>query len=440
MVVPWDCDDRPAQSHPNSAAVARFAVVAYRIRRVPRREAVALGARDDKTVRRFQDLGARGHNSTLGGRNVSAQRTGDFRGGPREKARAATGPASRQIGFWINSAIFNFVQPGYTRILTAAGEACRARDYRLQFHSLDETKGSLEALFAGDDVTGGLAGNLVVGGVNRLALQYLSELPCPMLLVDLLVADHRLDFVRIDYASGARQAIEHLKALGHDNIGFIGFPGSEKYEAYWQSLEVCGLRYNPRCVELLSVSDLLPGMMAGYRSVQKLMAAKRLPTALLVTNDYVALGVMEALSVAGIPVPEQISIVGCDDLELSARPLTTIHVDLGEVGRLATNTLLDRIENGASGAKQLVTGKSGHPRNYRAAGARGRERVTGSNLRSPTSAAAEISPPGLPRCRWYSRPGDAPGPRNRPCPEDRSCTRPAPGPAAGSAASLPRQP
>src|ERR1035441_4629123 len=73
---------------------------------------------------------------------------------------------SRQVGFWINAAIFNFVQPGYTRILTAAGDACRDRGYRLQFHSVDETGQSLDAIFAGDDATGGLAGNLVVGGVN----------------------------------------------------------------------------------------------------------------------------------------------------------------------------------------------------------------------------------------------------------------------------------
>jgi DNA-binding LacI/PurR family transcriptional regulator len=63
---------------------------------------------------------------------------------------------------------------------------------------------------------------------------------------------------------------------------------------------------------------------------------------------------MEALAIAGMRVPEQISVVGCDDLDLSARSLMTIHVDLGEVGRLATNDFLDRIENRESGSKQLV--------------------------------------------------------------------------------------
>ena len=258
----------------------------------------------------------------------------------RAPTKAETG-RSRQVGFWINSAIFNFVEPGYSRILTAAGEACRDREYRLQFHSVDEAVPILDAIFAG---AGDLAGNLVVGGVNRMVLQRLRELRSPMQLVDLLLPDQAEDSVRIDYASGTRQAIEHLKAMGHEAIGFIGFPGSEKYEAYWQSLEGCGLPYNPRFVQLLSVSDLLPGMMAGYHSMQKLIASGHLPTAVLVTNDYVALGAMEALGIAGIRVPAEMSVIGCDDLDLNARPLTTIHVDLAEVGRLAANALIDRIE------------------------------------------------------------------------------------------------
>jgi DNA-binding LacI/PurR family transcriptional regulator len=257
---------------------------------------------------------------------------------------------SRQVGVWINSAIFTFVQPGYSRILTAAGDACRDREYRLQFHSVDEISPSLDTIFAG---TEDLAGNLVIGGLNRLVLQRLRELPSPMQVVDLLLPDREVSSVRIDYASGTRQAIEQLKAMGHETIGFIGFPESEKYEAYWQSLEECGLTYHPRFVQLLSVSSLIPGMMAGYQSMQKLIAGQRLPTAVLVTNDYVALGAMEALGIAGIRVPEEISVVGCDDLELSARPLTTIHVDLAEVGRLGANALMDRIE-GIEVKPQLV--------------------------------------------------------------------------------------
>jgi GntR family transcriptional regulator, arabinose operon transcriptional repressor len=264
----------------------------------------------------------------------------------RGKTNAAAMPEPmRHLGFWISTKLFNFVQSGYTRILTSAAEASRVRGYLLQFHAVNELDQPLEAVFAGD-ISSRAAGNLVVGGLNRLVLDRLRKLPSPLLLVDLLVSDETADSVRIDYAGGTRQALEHLAALGHRTIGFIGFPNSQKYEAYWQSLEALKLQYNPRFAQFLSISDLVPGALAGYNSMQKLIAGHRLPTALLVTNDVVVLGVMQALANAGIRVPDKISVVGYDDLGLSARPLTTIQADLTEVGRLSANVLIDRIQNG----------------------------------------------------------------------------------------------
>jgi DNA-binding LacI/PurR family transcriptional regulator len=96
----------------------------------------------------------------------------------------------------------------------------------------------LDVVFAGDYQTGGLAGNLVVGGLNRQALQRLAGLPCPVQFVDVLVSGEDLDAVRIDYASGTRQAIEHLKSLGHEDIGFIGFPARTSMKptgSHWRS-------------------------------------------------------------------------------------------------------------------------------------------------------------------------------------------------------------
>jgi len=75
----------------------------------------------------------------------------------------------------------------------------------------------------------------------------------------------------------------------------------------------------------------------------------------LVTNDYVARGVMEALAMASIPVPQQISVVGYDDLGVKTTPpMTTIRVDLDEVGRLALEALYRRIEGMQVKAGQTI--------------------------------------------------------------------------------------
>ncbi len=259
-----------------------------------------------------------------------------------------------QIGLWISASIFNFVQPGYNQILTAAGEACRDRGYRLQFHPTDEGTQSIDAIFDEDSLNGGLNGNLVLGGVSRRALSRLRETDVPLLLVDLLIDGDNSDSVQIDYPTGIREAVEHLKALGHRSIGFIGFPESHKYEAFWQSLEACGLVYEPRHVRFLSASHLEPGALAGFHAMQKMIAAQRPPSAIIVTNDYAALGALEAIAIAGLRVPEDISVVGCDDLELIGHRLTTIHVDLAEVGRSAARALLDWIENGVEPGRVVV--------------------------------------------------------------------------------------
>jgi GntR family transcriptional regulator, arabinose operon transcriptional repressor len=256
-------------------------------------------------------------------------------------ARAQATPQTRNVCFFISEDIFHFVQTGYNRILRGVEEACRVNGDRLIFHSVGDS-----ARLPIDESMR-LSGCVVVGGLRRSSLDQLKENGIPFVLVDPLLKDAATDVtsVTIDYSGGTRMAIEHLFRLGHRRIGFIGLSGSEKYNAYWQSLEECGLLYSPRHVEFLPAMDLEPGMLAGFHATQKMISRLHLPTALLVTNDYVARGVMEALMVAGVEVPKQVSVVGYDDLGVkTSPPMTTIRVDLDQVGRLAMDALYRRIE------------------------------------------------------------------------------------------------
>lgn len=279
---------------------------------------------------------------------------GTFISEQRSEPERSITRTSRQISFWISESIFHFVQPGYNQILTGVTDACRQRGYRVQFHSIDETKQSVDLNFSNGVGVTSVDGNLVVGGVSRHVLERLRRLDTPLLLADLLVAEEELASIQIDYASGTRQAIEYLQELGHTDISFIGFPGSQKYEAFWQSLEILGLPYSPRYVQFLSVSDLAPGMLAGYQSMQQMIARKHLPSAILASNDYVALGALEALKIAEIHVPDAISVIGYDDLTGSTQQLTTIKVDLLEFGRTAAQMLLDQIEKKSSLQNQVL--------------------------------------------------------------------------------------
>lgn len=244
------------------------------------------------------------------------------------------------LAFVIRESIFQFVQAGVNRILLGARKESQENGYRLLFHSVSE-----EEL----DIEPGIDGCIVVGGAPGRLMDQLRDAGMPLVLADPLLLDDSNNVIGFDYAGGMRQAVTYLSGLGHRQIGFIGFPNSEKYVAYWQSLAAFEIPYQPNFVEFLQLPDLQPSILAGYRAMQKLLANGPLPTAIVATNDLVANGIMEALATSGVAVPEQISVLGFDDLGQDARPpLTTIRTDSAEVGRLAVRSLLNQIKNGAA--------------------------------------------------------------------------------------------
>ena len=250
------------------------------------------------------------------------------------------------IAFLIGENIFRFVQPGYNRILLGAQEACRQAGYQLLFHAVSDEESDPSLHFLETPGTE-LQAWIVTGGLHRRAIDRILQSPLPVVFVDLLVEDEKHSFVGFDYATGTRLAMEHLASLGHERIGFIGFANTEKYEAYWRTLEQLALRYDPHLVKFLQLPDVQPSISSGFRMMQEMIASDRLPTAVLATNDLVAVGIMEALSVAGIRVPQQMSVVGFDDLGQEANtPLTTVRSDVEGAGRLAASYLIERLRFG----------------------------------------------------------------------------------------------
>jgi len=261
-------------------------------------------------------------------------------------AGARRGKRTRTVAFVIRDSIFQFVQAGFNRILLGARKSCQENGYRLLFHSVSEDELNIEK---------GIDGCIIVGGAPARLLDRLRGAGMPLVLADPLLLDDTNSSIGFDYAGGMRQAVTYLSGLGHRQIGFIGFPNSEKYVVYWQSLATLGLPYLPHFVEFLQLPDLQPSILSGYRAMQKLLGQGQLPTAIIATNDLVAYGMMEALATAGISVPQQISVLGFDDLGQDAHPpLTTIRTDSAEVGRLAVRSLLNQIEDGAASQGRIA--------------------------------------------------------------------------------------
>jgi len=184
-------------------------------------------------------------------------------------------------------------------------------------------------------------------GEEYSALQ--EELQVPIVLVGPAVLTphtHRVDW---DDSSGARAAVEHLVALGHRRIGFLGhasgalpfLPTQHRLEVYSQVLLEASVPFDP---ELVVPGDRQPE--GGFAAMQVLLALPRPPTAIFCFNDLSALGALSAAHAAGQQVPGDISIVGFDDLALarfSNPPLTTVRADMHKAGEAAASMLLDLI-------------------------------------------------------------------------------------------------
>lgn len=257
-------------------------------------------------------------------------------------AERNTHPKPLRIIFLISTEIFQFVETGYGLILRGAESACSKSGHTLIFRAIGN-----EPIDTRDENDQPPDGIVIVGGVRKDVAQRYRELQVPIAMVDLLEHEgySELENVRIDYAHGTEIALRRLHALGHTRIGFIGFSGSKKYVLYWESLEILGIDYDPRLVEFLHPLDLEPGVLSGFRKMQAILARGRRPTAILATNDLVARGSLEALLMAGLHVPEDVSVIGYDDLKVTTSPsLSTIWADLEQVGQLAIAALERKIQ------------------------------------------------------------------------------------------------
>ena len=186
-------------------------------------------------------------------------------------------------------------------------------------------------------------GVIVIMEVHLLDAANLTLPPgVPVVVVDSDAGD-RYPVVDTDQADGARQAIRHLLGQGHRTVWHVAGPeesfSAERRAAAWQDVLTASGR---------PVPPVLRGdwsAASGYRAGQTLAASPDC-TAIFVANDQMALGVLRALHERGRRVPEEVSVVGFDDIPDAASflpPLTTVHQDFDEVGRRCVQGLLEQI-------------------------------------------------------------------------------------------------
>lgn len=191
-----------------------------------------------------------------------------------------------------------------------------------------------------------------------------TALEKPMPLPTVVVSGHRshpgITNIVLNHDHAAHVALEHLVQLGHERIAFIkGQPYSSDSETRWNAIERAaaslGLVVNPELVTQLEIDTFSP--YVGYPVVRRLLQRTRDFTALFAYNDLSAIGALRALRDSGLRVPEDVSVVGFDDINSAAfqiPSLTTVRQPLDKMGALAAEVLLERIHGGANPVEVIV--------------------------------------------------------------------------------------
>lgn len=197
-------------------------------------------------------------------------------------------------------------------------------------------------------------------GVITIDLNLQPLVPVPVVAVSGHRQGEGATNVVLDQERAARLALGHLVSLGHRDIAvMIGNPESADAIERWQAISrvasELGVPIRPELTIQLAGEE--PGPALGYPYAKILLERKQKFTALFAYNDASAIGGIRALRESGLRVPQDVSVVGFDDIEGAAfhsPSLTTVRQPLRRMGEIAARTLLDRIEGAAEGPKQIA--------------------------------------------------------------------------------------
>jgi DNA-binding LacI/PurR family transcriptional regulator len=189
-------------------------------------------------------------------------------------------------------------------------------------------------------------------GEEEPVLDHLVHRNVPIVLAEFKLDDPKASTILMDYSTGIHEAVNHLVSLGHTRIAFLAGPHKlhsalTRENDFRDSMKEAKLSVPKEWI--IECDHTLKGGVAGFGKFKSL--AKR-PTAVICSNDMTAIGVLRAAYLEGLRVPQDLSVVGLDDIdfaEFTLPPLTTIRLSRHDLARAAFDALRQHSENGSNG-------------------------------------------------------------------------------------------
>ena len=198
-------------------------------------------------------------------------------------------------------------------------------------------------------------------GEEEPVLDQLTHRDIPMVLAEFRLDDPKTSTILLDYTTGVRAAVHHLMGLGHRRIGFLAGPHKlhsaiTRENDFRTAMREAGLEVDPAWV--IECDHTLRGGVAGF---ERLRALDSQPTAVLCSNDMTAIGVLRAAYMGGLRVPQDLSVIGLDDIdfaEFTLPPLTTIRLSRADLARAAFDALRSQTDGSVKIQREFLVSTS----------------------------------------------------------------------------------
>ena len=263
---------------------------------------------------------------------------------PNTQARALVSGKSRIFGLVVSE----ITNPFFPEVVQSFEEIAVQHNYEIMLTSTvhDPTRMESSVRRMIERRVEGVA--VLTFGMEDTLLTSLRFRKVPLVFVDVGPAVPGVSNIRINYQTGIHQAVQHVAGLRHTRIAFVAGPlrlksALARQEAFFDAMREIGLTVDPELV--IEGDHTMEGGMAALTKLESLASP---PTAILCSNDMTAIGVMREAYDLGIPVPQELSVVGFDDVRLAQfmiPPLTTVQMSQTELARLAFKALLHEVES-----------------------------------------------------------------------------------------------
>jgi len=291
-------------------------------------------------------LGGYGHASPAARRKVSesARRLG-YR--PNVVARALVSRTTTTVGLVVG----DIENPFFAAAARGLADVMDAHGYTVLLANADEDAGRERR--AVDALRARQVDGMVVVPAPGASPEHLAELVTagvPLVLLDRAVVGVAADSVLVRNVAGARAAVAHLAGLGHRRIGVVSdspeiTSSAERIQGYRQALRAAGIAPEPG---LISIGG--PTRDDGEAAALRLLDRADRPTAVFTANNFMTVGALRAARSLGLRIPDDVALVGFDDLDwttLVQPPVTVVRQPVADLGRVAGERLLRRLEGDA---------------------------------------------------------------------------------------------